>query len=104
MEPSTRSRERAVADPPLRASPTVEIERSTEALDREWDDLADRVGAAPFLRPGWIRAWWRAFGSGDPGVLTVRRSGRLAAALPLEIRRGVVRSPTNWHTPFFGVL
>jgi CelD/BcsL family acetyltransferase involved in cellulose biosynthesis len=32
-----------------------EIERCREA----WDALADRAGAAPFLRPGWIAAWWR---------------------------------------------
>ncbi len=32
----------------------------------------------------------------------MRRSGRLAAVLPIVRRLGIVSSPTNWHTPVFG--
>jgi CelD/BcsL family acetyltransferase involved in cellulose biosynthesis len=77
-------------------------EGSLEAITREWDALADRTGALPFVRPGWIRAWQRAFGSSPLSVLALRRNGTLAAVLPVECRRGALRSPTNWHTPVFG--
>jgi CelD/BcsL family acetyltransferase involved in cellulose biosynthesis len=74
------------------------------ALAPEWDALADRVSAPPFLRPGWFKAWDRAFGRGDLEVLTVRPTGSLAGVVPIVPRHGVVRSPTNWHTPWFAAL
>ena len=40
-------------------------------LAEEWDGLADRVGAAPWTRPGWVAAWWRAFGSGRLQIVEV---------------------------------
>lgn len=64
--------------------------------------MADDVGAPPFLRPGWFEAWWRAFGSGQLDIATLRRAGRLVAVLPLRRRRGALLSPTNWHAPGFG--
>jgi CelD/BcsL family acetyltransferase involved in cellulose biosynthesis len=70
----------------------------------EWDSLADRVGAAPWLRPGWTKAWLGAFGKGTPQIATVRRAGALVGIAPLLARAGVLRSPTNWHTPEFGFL
>src|SRR5690348_16425909 len=69
-------------------------------LAEEWDSLADRVGAPPWARPGWVDAWWRAFGSGELDVLTVYSSdGRLAGVLPVARRRGRVEAPVNWHSP-----
>ena len=50
---------------------TAAAENYEEIFD-EWDALADRVAATPFMRPGWIAAWWRAFGSGKLEVLTAR--------------------------------
>lgn len=82
----------------------VERHTSLEEAAPEWDELADRAGAHPFVRPGWIGAWLRAFGSGRLELLTLRRDGRLAAVLPLLRRRGALVSPTNWHTPLGGVL
>lgn len=73
-------------------------------LAPEWDALADRTGAPPFLRPGWITAWWHAFGRGTLDLITVRDDGRLAGVLPVVRAFGEVRSPTNWHTPLFGIL
>jgi CelD/BcsL family acetyltransferase involved in cellulose biosynthesis len=68
----------------------------------EWDDLAVRLGAPPFLRPGWFGAWWDAFGRGHMGVVQVRDHGRLAGVMPVARRFGSIHSPTNWHTSLFG--
>lgn len=75
-----------------------------ESLAREWDELVDRAGETPFVRPGWAAAWWHAFGSGRPQVLSIRRQGELVAILPLRERRGQVATLTNWHTPDFSFL
>ena len=74
------------------------------ALEPEWDELVSEVGASPFMRPGWIGAWWRAFGSGTLHVLVLRRGGTLAGVLPLSKRRGALASTTNWHTPEFAPI
>ena len=81
---------------------TVDVSDTVASVAAEWDDLADRTGAAPFLRPGWFAAWWSAFGSGRLAVLTARRDGRLTGVLPVRRQGGVVTSPTNAHTPAFG--
>lgn len=70
----------------------------------EWDALADRLHAPPFLRPGWIRAFTTAFGASSLRTITVRRDGRLAAVLPMDERRNALRSPVNWHSPLFAPL
>jgi CelD/BcsL family acetyltransferase involved in cellulose biosynthesis len=77
---------------------------TVDAVAREWDQLADRVRAAPFLRPGWVGAWWRAFGTGRLEIVTLRRGDHLVALMPLHRRFGRVRSASNWHTPEFGLL
>jgi len=83
---------------------TVKIQDRIEPLADEWERLACRVGAAPFLRPGWIRAWWRCFGTGGLQILTVYEDGSLAGVLPLHRSRGVLGSTTNPTTPLFGFL
>jgi CelD/BcsL family acetyltransferase involved in cellulose biosynthesis len=82
----------------------VESLATVESLAAAWDELADRVGAAPWVRPGWVAAWWGAFGRGRLEILALRRAGRLAAVLPLHHRHGAARSATNCHTPGFAVL
>lgn len=82
---------------------TAAAENYEEIFD-EWDALADRVAATPFMRPGWIAAWWRAFGSGKLEVLTARRGGRLDGVMPVVTRGGATASPSNVHTPEFGLL
>src|SRR5438105_12628854 len=47
-----------------RVGETLDVKDEIEPLAREWDDLADRVSAPPFLRSGWTAAWWLAFGRG----------------------------------------
>jgi CelD/BcsL family acetyltransferase involved in cellulose biosynthesis len=81
-----------------------EIHREIDVLAGEWDELADRLKAAPFLRPGWFTAWRRAFGTGRLEVIAARRGARLAAVAALERNRVVLRSPTNWHTPVWAPL
>ena len=71
-------------------------------VERDWEELADATRASPFRRPGWIGAWWNAFGQGKLEIATVRLEGRLTAVLPLRRRFGALMSPTNWHTPDFG--
>jgi CelD/BcsL family acetyltransferase involved in cellulose biosynthesis len=83
---------------------SLEVADSIEPLAEEWDSLAERVGAAPFLRPGWVRAWQASFGGGAIHVLAVRRNGQLVALVPLQKRRGALRSPTNPHTPAFDLV
>ena len=84
--------------------PGVEIVEALDLVADEWRDLAERTGAAPFLYPGWFRAWWSAFGSGAPRLVTVRRDGYLVALAPMQLRRGAWRSPTNYHSPGFDLL
>jgi CelD/BcsL family acetyltransferase involved in cellulose biosynthesis len=68
----------------------------------EWDELAERVGASPFLRPGWFTPWLAAFGCGTPQAILVRRDGELAGVLPMQRLRGRLHSAANWHSPVFG--
>lgn len=70
----------------------------------EWEELAAEVGGSPFLRPGWIRAWCRAFGDGRLELHVLRRGGRLVAVLPLQRTALGRSSPTNFDTPEFGFL
>jgi CelD/BcsL family acetyltransferase involved in cellulose biosynthesis len=83
----------------------VSITADPALLAPEWDALAQRLGAGPFLFPDWIAAHWSAFGAGQLTLIVVRRNGALAAVLPLARRgRHTARSVTNAHSPQFGVL
>lgn len=77
---------------------------ASKAACHEWEELADRTAASPFVRPGWIAAWWRAFGKGELELITARRDGRLSALLPLVREGTTTSSPTNWHTPEFAIV
>jgi CelD/BcsL family acetyltransferase involved in cellulose biosynthesis len=82
----------------------VDCHESIEVLAPEWDDLADRIGAAPWLRPGWFSAWWESFGSGTLRIYAARDDGRLVGVVPTAKQRRRVTSASNWHTPAFGLL
>lgn len=76
-----------------------------EPLVPEWERLARDAEASPFLWPGWIGAWWRAFGRGRLRIIAAYdEDGRLAGVLPMRRFRGMLGSPTNYHTPLFGFL
>jgi CelD/BcsL family acetyltransferase involved in cellulose biosynthesis len=78
--------------------------RSPEPSSHAWEALADQLSAPPFLRPGWIIAWSRAFARTRLSVLTAERDGELVGLLPYLKRGGVLSAPANWHTPVFGFL
>jgi len=82
----------------------IETHDSVPPLAREWDQLAERLGASPFLRPGWIAAWGNAFAPGALAVVAIRRHGELVGVVPLCRRRGELRSASNEHSPEFGFL
>jgi CelD/BcsL family acetyltransferase involved in cellulose biosynthesis len=82
----------------------VSVETDLDSLACEWELLAERSGASPFLRPGWIMPWLSAFGCGAPEAILVRRDGQLAGVLPMQRRRGRLCSAANWHSPVFGPL
>ena len=77
---------------------------STDALETQWEALADRVGAAPWLRPGWFRAWMGAFGEGSLACLVLRENDGVRALVPVLRHRAAIVSPTNWHSPGFCLL
>lgn len=79
----------------------IEIHHQIEPIEGEWEELAVRTGASPFIRPGWFLRWWEAFGSGELSIVTLRREGRLAGVLPVCRSRGVISSPTNWHSDLY---
>jgi CelD/BcsL family acetyltransferase involved in cellulose biosynthesis len=83
---------------------TIEHRAALEPIAAEWDELADRARAVPWVRPGWAAAWHRAFGRGALDLVTLRRDGRLAGVAAMERRRGELRALSNWHTPSFGLL
>ena len=78
--------------------PQTEWHDDVAALAAEWEELAERTGAAPFLWPGWIAAGLRAWG-GRPRIVALREDGELKAVLPLIRRHGVLSSAGNAHTP-----
>lgn len=101
--------ERSLASVSEWAVPHVDVERQgprdLTTLAQEWDDLVDRsADRSPWQRPGWALAWWRAFGRGSLRIWTMRRNGRLVALAPLAHAGGGLRSPTNYHSPAFGIV
>jgi len=84
---------------------TARVWDRIEPLVIEWERLARRTEASPFLWPGWISAWWRAFGAGKLEIRAVYEDGDLTGVLPLyRSRGGVLSSTTNPHTAMFGFL
>jgi CelD/BcsL family acetyltransferase involved in cellulose biosynthesis len=91
-----------VTQQPGEGSPTIVEVGEIAGQAAQWDALCDRVEGSPFLRPGWLSAWWEAFGSGELELLLARRGPRLTGVLPLVLSGSTLASPTNWHTPEFG--
>jgi len=82
----------------------AELHESIGEIEAEWEGLAAEVAASPFAYPGWIRAWWDAFGRGAFATVAVRRGSRLVALLPLQRGRATLRSASNWHSTSSGLL
>jgi len=68
---------------------TVTTEAAFGELAPEWDALVVAAPRpSPFMLHAWLAEWWRHYGTGAELAVTVaRRDGRLAAALPLFVRR-----------------
>lgn len=81
---------------------SVTIRDDPGSFEDEWEALADRTSASPFVRPGWIKAWRDSFGRGNHLHVVASRGEEIVGVLPLERRKGTIESPTNWHTPEFG--
>lgn len=82
----------------------VAYETTLDEIASEWEGLAERVGAHPFVRPGWIKAWFIAFAPSAPEIVTVRAGDTLVGVCPLRRVRAATTSPTNWHSPRFGLV
>lgn len=82
----------------------VELYDRLDSVAEPWDALADATGARPWLRPGWFRAWSRAFRPRALRILTVRSGGELTGVLPLVGTTGAIASATNFHSPAFGLV
>jgi CelD/BcsL family acetyltransferase involved in cellulose biosynthesis len=77
---------------------------SLESVEGAWEALADRVDADPWMRPGWFRAWTQAFAKAPLQCLVLPGDDGLRGLVPVLRRSAAVVSPTNWHSPGFGVL
>lgn len=89
---------------PVTIRDRVEILDRMEPLVAEWQHLAQHCNVCPFLWPGWIGSWWRAFGKGRLQVFAAYQNGRLAGILPMRRYSGVLSSPTNSETPVYGFV
>jgi CelD/BcsL family acetyltransferase involved in cellulose biosynthesis len=89
--------------PPPEA-PIIKRHDRIEPLAAEWDELVDRTTRMPWVRPGWIAAWWQAFGRGRLELLVAWRAGCLVGMLPLERHGGRIGSATNPHSHGFCLL
>jgi CelD/BcsL family acetyltransferase involved in cellulose biosynthesis len=83
--------------------PQTEWHDDLAPIADEWDELAERTGAAPFLRPGWVAAWLDAFG-GTPRIVTLRENGELKGVLPLTRGRALLANAANSHSPLAGAV
>src|SRR3954447_2558201 len=87
------------------STPTVERHDAVAPIASEWDELATRLGAAPFLRPGWVEAWAEAFSPGGLTLFAARRGSELVGVLPLHRAAGrVLAGAANAHSPLGGSL
>ena len=87
--------------------PIIDSVRVFETIDPiadEWDQLADRVRATPFVRPGWMQAWLDAFGGERLRTYTVWREDQLVGLIPMLARGSGLFSLANLETPSFAPL
>ncbi len=74
------------------------------SVEAEWDALADRIDAEPWLRPGWFQAWTDAFSQRPVTCLVLRGREGLRGLIPVVRYRSTLVSPTNWHSPGYSVI
>lgn len=95
----------SVQAPPPARDLVLDIADEAASLQRlrdDWNDLYDRSARSPslFQTHAWLAAWSRHFtghdGAIELAVVTVRRHGRLVAALPLALRRRLGLRQLEW--------
>ena len=76
----------------LNESYTV-TEESIESVTELWQDKSNRLKwDCLFVLPGWIKAWWHAFGSDQtPYLCSVRSRGELIGLAPLMLKGETAR-------------
>jgi len=82
----------------------VEIDELPAALHAEWEALAERCEASPFLHPGFVDLWGAVFRPGPLVLATARRDGELVAALPLVREPRRLAAAANWHSVETGLV
>lgn len=61
--------------------------REIDSMAGEWDLIANRLAAPPFMRPDWFAAWRQAFGGRKPVLPTgVARWARRTYGPPLAAK------------------
>lgn len=78
----------------------VETRERFLQIQAEWERLADTQDT-PFVRHGWLAAWWEAFGESDLRTCTMWRDGDLVAAFPLRRCGRGLAALANVHSPLF---
>lgn len=100
--PAPDAAPRAVPPDPRLA---VELVPFGERLLAEWEELALRTEASPFLRPGYLEAWIEGFGEpAGARALVARAGGRIEALACVVTAGGRLRSLGNEETPDAGIL
>src|SRR5438093_12367319 len=85
-------------DTPLSDIPDQSTFLSIDPLAEEWDELASRVGATTYVRPGWVAAWCRALGVCKVEIHSLKRDGRVEATCSIGRHDGDVIEVKNDHT------
>lgn len=93
----------STSDRPTRLTVAAGDDGLAEWAER-WDELADEVGAPPWWRPEWVRAWTTAFGRDGLELIVATRGESLVGVVPVQRIGRELRSTTNYHTPSFGLL
>ncbi|MGI9538722.1 MAG: GNAT family N-acetyltransferase [Miltoncostaeaceae bacterium] len=77
--------------------PSIALRELGDVSIDEWDELAERVGVAPYLYGGFLSAWCQTMAAGATvNVATARRGAELCGVLPLVASRVSHFSPPRY--------
>ena len=60
---------------------------AVDAIEREWDELAERSDAEISSCPAYARVWWKHYGRGRLAIVVCRAAERIVGVLPMFIQR-----------------
>jgi CelD/BcsL family acetyltransferase involved in cellulose biosynthesis len=76
-----------------------------ELIADEWNGLAARSAASPFLTVDWLLSWWTAYQHGTPAIQVLRDArGRLIGGLAGARRHGWLSSASNEQSGNWGAI